>query len=120
MCRAELVQLQSVQAALEKLGGTVMAVSVDPAYDARQVVERLGLAFPVLCDTERVATCAYGLLHKGGGPEGEDIPIPGHVLIDRSGRVVWRYVSRRAQDRPAPSVVLQQVMALAGDRMSQS
>jgi peroxiredoxin len=66
----------------------------------------------VLCDTEREVIAAYGLLHRGGRGE-SDIAIPANILIDRNGKIVWRFKADRVPARPDPGQVLEQVRALA-------
>lgn len=97
---------------LRRVGGRLLAVAVDPPADARRVVERNGLEFSVLCDTGREVIQAYGLVHEGGGLDGSDIAIPAHILIDRDGRIVSRFVSRRIQDRRHPDDILATVKRL--------
>jgi peroxiredoxin len=89
-----------------------LAIAVDPPDKAREVVERNRLDFPILCDTEREVITDYGLVHRGGGPDGSDIAVPAHILIDGQGRVVWRFVARRVEDRPHPNDVIEAVQAL--------
>jgi peroxiredoxin len=110
---AELRGLGEASAALEKMGGRLLAVSVDPPAIARRVVEDNRLGFAVLCDTNREVVRAYGLLHEGGGPGGSDIAVPAHILIDTDGRVVSRFVSRRIQDRRHPHDALESLRQLA-------
>ena len=97
---------------LNRTGGRLLAVAVDPPQDAARVVESAGLEFPILCNTRREVVRAYGLMHKGGGLDGSDIAIPAHLLIDRDGRIISRYVSRRIQDRLHPDDVLATVKRL--------
>lgn len=111
MCQIELRGLGDVHQELRKRGGTVLAISVDPPDKARTVVENNKLAFPILCDESREVTKAYGLLHPGGSPDGKDVPVPAHLLLDRSGIVVWEHVAKRIQDRPDPAVVIEAVRA---------
>jgi peroxiredoxin Q/BCP len=96
---------------LKEKGGRLLAVAVDSPQQSRRVVEGNDLPFPILCDTEREVVRAYGLLHEDGGQTG-DIAIPAHILIDRGGRIVWRRLSDKVQDRPDPQEVLQQVERL--------
>ena len=91
---------------LERQGGRLLAIAVDSPAEARRVVEKNRLEFPVLCDTDREVIRSYGLLHKGGGPDGADIAVPAHVLIDRDGQIMRRYVSGRIQERLASDDVL--------------
>jgi len=48
------------------------------------------------------------------GPEGGDIAIPAHVLIDRNGTIVSTYVSNRIQTRSHPDTTLSRVKRLRG------
>ncbi len=90
----------------------MLAISVDPQERSKRVVEQNGLGFPVLCDAQHEVIEAYGLLHEGGGPGGSDIAVPAHVLIDRDGRIVWRFISRRITDRLTPEDILATVTKL--------
>ncbi len=100
---------------LSRVGGRLLAVAVDEPQDARRVVERIGLEFPILCDTKREVIRAYGLVHEGGGLDGSDIAIPAHLLIDRDGRIISRYVSRRIQDRLDPRDVLANIRRMTNE-----
>jgi peroxiredoxin len=48
------------------------------------------------------------------GPDGGDIAIPAHVLIDRNGQIVSTYVSQRIQTRLHPDVTLARIKRLRG------
>ena len=76
---------------------------------AKRVVESNKLPFPILCDESRDVTDKFGVLHRGGGPEGQDIPMPAMFLLARDGNIVWRRVARLVQDRPSPDEVLQAI-----------
>ena len=78
------------------LGVQVVALSVDDQIRAEAMRAKLGLAFPVLCDTERKVIIEWGLLNakeKGG------IAYPAVFVIDRDRTV--RFLS---QDRTAARV----------------
>ncbi len=102
MCQSELRGLGAIHEELKQLGVPLLAISADRPEDARRLAARQNLSFPILCDTKREVVKAYGLLHEDGGPYGNDIAIPAHVLIDKNGRIVSRHVSKRAQDRLHP------------------
>ncbi len=106
MCQSELRGLGAIHEELKQLGVRLLAISVDPPEDALRLAASQSLSFPILCDTKREVVKAYGLLHEEGGPDGSDIAIPAHVLIDQDGRIVSRHVSERAQDRLHPDDVL--------------
>jgi peroxiredoxin len=90
----------------------LLAVSVDAPEDSRRVVSDLGLAFPILADVERQVIRAYGLVHEGGGPEGETIAIPALLLVERDGSVVWKHVATRVTDRADPEHALEALSKL--------
>ncbi len=96
------------------MGGRLLAVSVDPPQRSAQVVERNGLEFPILADTEREVIRAYGVVHAGGGPEGGDIAIPAQFLIGRDGKILWRFVSSHVQYRVDPDELLRTIREHAG------
>jgi peroxiredoxin len=51
-------------------------------------------------------------VHPRGGPNGEDVPRPATVVVDRDGVVRWVSVSNNFQVRPDPAEVLRAVRAL--------
>lgn len=102
----ELVEFQPVAEALKRHGGTLLAVSVDSPETNRKVVERLKLPFPIVSDNEAKAITQFGVLHHRGGRQGQDIAIPSQVLIGTDGRVLWKHVSARIQDRLDPADVI--------------
>lgn len=106
MCQSELRGLGAVHAKLREKGGRVLAISVDPPSKAKKVVESNKLPFSILCDESRDATNAFGVLHRRGGPERQDVPLPSMFLVDRDGSVVWMRVAHLVQDRPSPEDVL--------------
>lgn len=98
---------------LDESGGTVLAISADPVDKARKVHERHDLPFDVLSDPKREAIEAYGLLFHDPFGRG-DISLPANFLIDADGKVAWRWIAARVQDRADPDVVLAQVRKTLG------
>lgn len=92
-------------------GGTIAALSADAPAEAAALRDELGLAFPVLGDPGLEVVRAYGLVHPRGGPGHRDIGLPAQVLVGRDGRILWRYVAHRIQDRAAPDQTLAAVEA---------
>jgi len=116
-CRTELRGFEAINDDLTAMGVTLVAISVDPPERSRDVVERDGLPFSILADERMDVIGSLGLVHRGGGPGrseipgGSDIAIPAHVLVDADGRVLWKYVSDRIQNRLVPRDVLEHVRA---------
>lgn len=85
-------------------GAELVAISVDDAARAEPVRAELGIKFPLLCDTGRVAVKAYGLLNereKGG------IAFPASFVVDRE-----RLVRFRALEDVASRVSVEQLLDL--------
>lgn len=110
-CRTELRGFEALNDELAAMGVTLVAISVDSPQRSRDVVERDGLPFSILADEHLDVIEPLGLVHRGGGPGGSDIAIPAQVLVDADGRVLWKYVSDRIQNRLVPRDVLEQVRA---------
>lgn len=106
VCRAGLVKLGSILDDLAALGVTVYGISTDEPHEAEALRSRTGVELPLLFDPERDAVRALGLVHPGGGIEGEAVAKPARVLVDREGHVLWSDVSMDTRIRIAPEEVL--------------
>lgn len=93
------------------MGGTVLAICVDAIKDNKRVHDDNHLPFPVLSEAKLEAIKSYGLLFREPARD-IDIALPANFLIDRSGKIVWKWVAPRVQDRVDPSVVRDQVEKL--------
>ena len=110
-----MAELQGVGAALseaERAGLEIVAVSPDRNEQSQKLAEGLRLAYRFVADTDLAVTRRYGLVHARGGADGQDVPRPATVVLDRAGVVRWVSVSRNYQVRPDPDDVLRAVRAL--------
>lgn len=89
----------------ERLGVTLVALSVDGPDESSGVAAEQNLPFRILCDVDRAVITSFGLLHESGGQTG-DIAIPALALIGPDRRILWRHVSTSAQDRLPTADVL--------------
>jgi peroxiredoxin len=108
-------ELQGLGAALseaERIGVEIIAISPDPNERSQKIAEGLRLGYRFVSDGDLAVTRRYGLLHAGAGPNGQDVPRPATVVLDRDGVVRWFSVSRNYQVRPDPDDVLRAVRAL--------
>ena len=96
----------------ERAGVEIVAISPDPNERSQQLADGLRLGYRFLTDRDLTVTRRYGLVHAGGGANGEDVPRPATVVLDRDGVVRWFSVSRNFQVRPDPNEVLRAVRAL--------
>src|SRR5262245_14933690 len=107
-------ELQGLGAALseaERAGVEIIAVSPDTNEQSQKVADGLRLGYRFVADRDLAVTRRYGLVHAGGGPEG-DVPRPATIVLDRDGVVRWFSVSRNVQVRPDPDDVLRAVRGL--------
>ena len=109
---AELQGLGAELSEAEKAGVEIVAVSPDPNEQSHKMAEGLHLGYRFLADRDLAVSRRYGLVHPRGGPNGEDVPRPATIVLDRDGVVRWVSVSRNFQVRPDPGDVLRAVRAL--------
>ena len=62
------------------------------------------LAYPILSDTTRTAITTWGVLHPTEG-----IARPSMFLVNKEGKVVWKYIGMDASDRPAMATIVKQL-----------
>ena len=84
----------------------MIAVSADPPASGQKVASELNLTYPILSDTFRNFIKQYGVLHPTEG-----IARPSMFVVNKEGRIVWKYIGAEASDRPPISTVLQQLAA---------
>jgi peroxiredoxin len=109
---AELQGLGAKLSEAERAGVEIVAISPDPNERSQQVADGLRLGYRFLADPDLAVTRRYGLVHARGGPEGQDVPRPATVVLDKDGVVRWFSVSRNFQVRPDPDDVLGAVRRL--------
>ncbi len=109
-CREQLVQLTTVYDRITELDAEVLAISVDDLSGASDVVETLGLPFPVLYDPSKEVPqtyMVYDLLKDG-------LATPSTFIVDREGVIRWKYVGRLKGDRPNTSEILAELARVQG------
>jgi peroxiredoxin len=110
-----VAELQGLGAALseaERAGVEIIAVSPDRNEQSQRMAEGLKLAYRFVADGDLAVTRRYGLIHARGGAEGQDVPRPATVVLDREGVVRWVSVSRNFQVRPDAGDVVRAVRGL--------
>ena len=83
-------------------GAGITAISVDPPEKSEAVRQELGLAFPILCDTERRVVQQwdiYNAREKGG------IARPSVFIVDRDRRVRYHSIDTTSVRVPASEIV---------------
>jgi len=74
--------------------------------DNKKVVEKLGLAYPILSDADRRVITDYGIVHSGASIDGGDIARPAIFIIGPDGRVKWRSLTENWRVRVHPDDVI--------------
>jgi peroxiredoxin len=97
---------------VEKAGVEIVAISPDTNEQSQQLAEGLKLNYRFAADRDLAVSRRYGFIHAKGGPEGQDVPRPATVVIDKDGVVRWYSVTHNYQVRPPAGEVLNVVRTL--------
>jgi peroxiredoxin len=76
------------------------------------MADGLHLGYRFVADPDLAVTRRFGLVHAHGGSEGQEVPRPATIVLDRDGVVRWFSVSSNFQVRPDPGEVLRAVRSL--------
>ncbi len=63
-CTKEACSFQAHRSPLERVGATVLGVSLDDVASHQRFAEKFGLTFPLLCDPDAAVSKAYGVYQK--------------------------------------------------------
>jgi peroxiredoxin len=104
--------LQQNLVEFDRRRAAVIAVSVDPLATSREMSAELGLAFPIVTDTDRRLIKAVGIYD-----EANDIAWPAAVIVGPTGHVEWIDVpdSYVLEKRPPARKLLEVVDAQRAD-----
>ncbi len=88
------------------------AISVDKPEESRAFAKKLEdgerpLGFPLLCDPSRAAVKAFGVYDSE-----HDIALPAVLILNRDGKIVWKYVGDNMTDRPAEDAIVAELRRL--------
>src|SRR4030095_2275508 len=103
---AELQGLGAQLSEAEKSGVEIVAISPDPNEQSQNAAEGARLGYRFLAARDLLVARRFGLVHERGGPEGQDVPRPATIVLDRDSVVRWFSVSRNLQVRPDSGDVL--------------
>jgi peroxiredoxin len=96
----ELVQLAERKDEFARLGVSLYAIAVGPAAALAPLQEKLGAGMTLLADPEGRAVTAFGML------EGNGLARAATFLLDREGRVSYRWLAENYRKRPEPDDIL--------------
>ena len=92
----------------------VFAASTSTPAESRELVDRLGLTFPLLTDPGARVARRLGLAYED--PTFGWVPRPTSILLDEQGRVAWSSIAQSLAGRPRPREVVAAVNALVPSR----
>ena len=86
----------------------MLAISVDNLEEASEVVQMLGIPFPILYDPSTEAPQSYMVYNLLG----DGLATPSTFVLDKEGVITWKYIARSIGDRPSVSTILAQLSGL--------
>ncbi len=89
-------------------GYGVCSISYDPADVLREFADRRGITYPMLSDPDSAIIRAFGLFNEEIEPGTRDygVPHPAIFFVDRTGRVIRKYMEERYYHRRALATIL--------------
>ena len=119
---------------IRQAGGTVVLVGMGTELQTREFIERFSVPFPMICDPDQhlyrdfsiermsplgffsptmalrgIAALAEG--HTMGLPEGDVRQLPGVIIIESGGHIIYRYDGHDPADHPSPGTIVEQLEA---------
>ena len=108
-CNRQMDGLQSAQGELKKLGYRIVAISPDRAEELQKSVAKHQFTYQLLSDSTMDAARAFGVaftvdgntltkykgfgidLERASGKPHHQLPVPSVFLVNKSGKIVYRY-----------------------------
>jgi peroxiredoxin len=101
--------LQQRYAEIQQLHGEVLAISTESLENQQALKEELQLTYPVLHDGEAAVAPRYGGLR-----EGTTVQNPATFVVDRNGRIAFRFIGHGSAEDPLTDQVLAVLRRLEG------
>ncbi len=104
-CQLQMKQLAGIYPELQKRGVALWAIS--PQTNEKNIAfkEKREIPFPILDDSALAVIGGWGLEDELD-PHQEHIPYPTTYIIAQGGRVYWRRLGQRPDDRPTPGEIM--------------
>ncbi|MGD9097744.1 MAG: AhpC/TSA family protein [Desulfobacterales bacterium] len=129
-----MAQLRHAEEEIRQAGGNVVLVGMGTESQTQEFMERFDVPFPMICDPDQhlyrdfsiermsplgffsptmalrgIAAMAQG--HTMGLPEGDVRQLPGVLIIESDGHIIYRYDGNDPADHPSPAVIVEQLNA---------
>ncbi len=113
MCHSELRSIEKNMNKFNEAGIRVVAISVDTPEKTRDyMLQKAGYTFTFLSDPKLEVIQRYDLVHAGEIASGADISRPAEFLLDSSGTVRWRMITKNFFAIARPEQILEAAKAL--------
>jgi len=89
-----------------------VAISVDTPEMSRNLCAKAGYTYAFLSDPNSEVIRRYDLVHRGAGPNGQDIARPAEYLLDASGTIRWLNLTKDYRVRARSEQIIEQAKAL--------
>ncbi len=100
------MELQANLAEVQRLGGRVVAASVDSLSVSRSVASEIDLGFPILEDRNHELGSAFGIFKLPGGMDMGPVDSHSIFVIDRTGHVRWKQLAPDTMHVPVDAVLV--------------
>jgi peroxiredoxin Q/BCP len=107
-CKTQVIELESRARELRARGLGVAVITYDSPEVMADFSRRRGITVPLLSDPGSKTIKAFGILNTtvADGTPNYGIPFPGTFLVDRQGRVTYRFFEEAYQERNTVSTIL--------------
>ena len=109
----QLGKLRDLVSESERHEVELLAVSPDPKEKLRAAIERIqanspgAVSYRLLSDADHRVIDRYGLRNEGAAARGRFIPHPTTYVLDKQGKVVWRFTEVNFRVRPSNEAIRQ-------------
>ena len=79
---------------------------------SRDLCAKVGYTYTFLSDPKAEVIRRYDILHRGAGPNGQDIARPAEYLLDASGTIRWLNLTEDYRVRARPEQIIEQAKML--------
>ncbi|MZR30420.1 peroxiredoxin-like family protein [Sneathiella litorea] len=130
-CNLQLRALSDKLTEIHHLGAELVAISPQLPDESMSIVEKHALSFPVLSDQDAKTAGSFGVswkvpdvlakhmkddrgldLEKINNGNGSILPIPATFIVDKEGRIIWRFVDVDYRNRSEPEDIIRQLKIL--------
>jgi len=98
-----LDELQGYYDDIKTYDAVILAVSVTSPETNKNIKDKFGLEYPMLCDVEHQVVNKYGVIDE------EDDVRPSIFIIDKKGIVTWRYIGTSSTDTIHSSIIVEKL-----------